>query len=229
MTQSTSTNQPWAAAFLLTCTALLLPGCGAAAVLYNIAPPTVPAVHELPDRKIAVLVDDPNGHLGDPALPGKIGATIIAHLQANGVAEKSGYVSLQRVASLQAKHGLKFDTIPIDEVGQDVGAQQVIHVHIEGAALVPNAGLWRPTGQATVKVIDVTAAKRVFPATSGGDRSPRGRGKVITEMQPRPSTSIEPDDLEGIRQRLAELIGRDTARLFYDYQIDRSPGAKFRD
>jgi hypothetical protein len=222
-----------AAVTTLLAAVLTLAGCGVSALMYNLAPPTIEKEHLLPDRPTLVLVDDPGGELGDPALASQMAAHVYDLLIAQKVLSPQHAVQLAGINELSQEHGKDFKNLPVDEVGRELGAQQVVHVHVQAALWVPQAGMWKPTGSARVKVINVADGRRLFPGEDVIDGvaalPPRSRGIVVTELQPRASTNVEQTEIPAIQKLLANRLARDTARVFYDWQVDRDPGAKFKD
>jgi len=226
-------TRPLLHALLLTSIALS-GGCAIGALGYAFVPPTIEPAYVLLDQSTVVLVDDVAGNLGDTQLPLDVAARASVNLTDN-LAFKNGLVIEPRhvVQLMQTMSREEYLKLPVDEVGRRLGVAQVIHVHIDSAIMIPEAGLWKPTARAKVKVIDVATGKRLFPSddvTDGAEAGdPRSRGIVITELQPRPATAIEADAVPAIRKVLADRLGRDVARLFHGWTVDRTPGAKFRD
>lgn len=195
-------------------------GCGGFTFLAQaIFPDKIRAVYPLEDRVTLVMVDDPELRLRDPIVAGQIGDRMRQDLQKAGAVRE--FVSVQRLNELIAEAGNEYERISIDRVGRDLGAEQVIHVSIDSLSMGSDMGVMRPAATVTVKVIDVARGKRLFPAPKPAEAP---RGVVLTVQTARRCTDQGSRSDESIAIRtLAQLIGRDVARLFYDH-LPRQPG-----
>jgi hypothetical protein len=204
-------------------------GCNVAGFVAQAIPQKVKAVHRLEPRPTLVLVDDPSNHLGDPTLVGLIaaetGALMVEHRAVEVV------VPPEKVDALYVSLGDAWARTGIDQIGRAVGADQVVHLHIDAAALYSVPGLFEPNATVQVKVIDVVHRKRLFPASAeGGDSpgfslTPQGH-RLLAKLPPR---GTEPSGYAAQREAMRVLcmrIARDASRLFYDY-LPRQPGEPF--
>ncbi len=213
------TSRP-AAALLLLLMLTSLTGCGEGYLAQLIhGPDKVPAAYTLAARPTLIFVEDPAGRFRDPNLPAVVAVNIEHNLKQNKALEAS-IVPARDVADLQSQLGDQFAKLPIDELGRRLGAEQVIYVLIDDVTLQTMAGVFRPTALAQVKVIDATTGQRLFPeAPAVIDPKTPTRGRSVTS-QFRGGTSVGTDSqgmAVALRRQLAELLGRDIARLFYKW------------
>ena len=229
MTDSRSTPRLRTICVALTAVAMLS-GCGAMGWAAQIFKPKTPAVYRLPDRPTLVMVDDPQRHLDQPVFVRIMGEQVGRQLLNEHAVTQ--LVPMKKIDALMAKVGGDFDHLGIDQVGKAVGAEQVVHIHVDSVTLYPQPSLLQPSGVVLVKVIDVVNRRRLFPAHSGriddgkeGEVSPRGF-KVKVEFLPRGSADEDDATRRKIMNQLVLRLGRDCARLFHEY-MTREPGQKF--
>ena len=197
-------------------------GCGGVPYLVQgLIPQTVKARYLLEDRITLVMIDDPQLLLGDAEISTQLADRVMHDLQEKKVVQQ--FVPLAQLAALADELGDGYGRTAIDKIGSKLGAQQVIHVNIDSLTAAAAPGMWRPEATVTVKVIDAIQGKRLFPPPQPG-AGPRG---VSISVQTAPRYSS--DDAKGERmmmmRRLAPLIGRDVAYLFYKH-LPRQPGQK---
>ena len=173
----------------------------------------VKAAYPLEDRVTLVIVDDRQLRLGDAAAASQIADQIVHDLKAAKVVRQ--FVPVQRLNALVVELADEYEQAAIDRIGRDLGAEQVVHVNIDSLALGSDPGMLRPVATVTVKVIDVVAGKRVFPVPRPTE-GPRGVSLTVRAAHRRADDETR-GDLMMVVQKLAELIGRDVAYLFYDH------------
>ena len=220
---------------------VVLSGCNIIGYMYHAIPRKTKAVYRLEDRPTFILVDDPANVLGSPTYSTQIAREIHDALAKKRVVRE--LIHPQAINSLIAMMGEAYHDAAVDEIGTEVGAAQVIHVHVQSATIYPEPGLLKPTGLVRVKVIDVVKHKRLFPTmsnisgaesagktTGAGDVPGTGAGlpgyRIQSHLPPRglPDSSRATRDLAW--SRLASIIARDTARLFHDF-LPRQPNEPF--
>ncbi len=183
-----------------------------------------PPVYKLPKRATLVLVDDPADELRDPQLLQVVAARAAANLKEAGVVTK--VIDPAEVVALQKKKGSEFLKMPVDRIGRELGAEQVIHAHIRAASVTGEPGMLRPVASIWVKVIDVNERKRLFPPsakTAGEPDGPATEGAHVLTVSLRLKTAAGIDPVravESMRQTLANRIGAEVARLFYEHDPD---------
>ncbi|MBI1370802.1 MAG: hypothetical protein GC162_19385 [Planctomycetes bacterium] len=207
---------------LLTLTLALSPGgCEVGSfVATNVLPrPKIPAVFELPKQSTVVMVDDPHRLIPNATLAPVIAANIGADLKKNEVV--SEVIAPNLIEDLRVNEQ-NFSNWPIDKIGKQVGAKQVIYIMVEGFDLTESQAIYRPTAAVRVKVIDVETGRRLFPQ---GDNLgyPVSVQKYYKNMQ----GATDGTDLvlaRGLAQRVAEDVGK----LFYEHK-EREVGSGFED
>lgn len=173
------------------------------------------------DKPLLVLVDDSTLALDDPSLPTFVAALIGQQL----VQEKAvkTVIPPEKIAAYAQQRADNFRRTPIDQVGRDLGAEQVIYVNLIKAGLNMEPGVVRPDATAKVRLIDAKTGQRLFPLNI-----PDGR-TVNVAIKARPATG---ENMRGestvIRRELAQRLARDVARLFHKYK-PRQPGEPFED
>lgn len=201
----------------------LLAGCeGPAFIASTLAgKDKIKAIATLPDRPTLVMVDDPHQALGNPTLAGVVAGHIAYHLRENG-AITTPFVSQIKLAEVRDRLGDEYRNTPIDQIGRLAGADQVIYVNIESAALQPAPSYYRPTALLELKVVDAVESKRLFPEPppiiEAGAPS-RGRTMEVSfRYKGLEAESAGQDAM--LARKLAERVGREVARLFFDYKPD---------
>lgn len=201
----------------------LLVGCGGEGYFSHLVSggDKVPALYTLEERPTLILVDDPADRFADPNLPLTVAINIEHHLKQNEVLVDK-IIAQRKVADLQAKHGLDFASMPVDRVGRELEAEQVIYVLIDDVALENVPGVFRPKATAQVKVIDVKTGRRLFPNPPAPNQpietTPTRGHPIVTEMSYKGSDINSRGTLTQLKRQLAETVGRDAARLFYKWK-----------
>jgi len=205
-------------------------GCAIAGLVAEAAGPTLEAEHELADVPTLIMVEDRGLRLEDPALPTFLANAIAADLRDHGALGRAEILEQSELGRLSGEFGREFNSLGIDEIGQRVGAQQVLYVEVQRVQLERAPGLWEPRVSAGVKVIDAVGRERVYPpveSIEGVAVRPRGRPVVATlpaHAPDGPDRAYRLSVLEALAQRLATRVGQ----LFYDHKAprpgDRLPG-----
>lgn len=209
-----------------------LPGCEAFAFLSQPFDTTTKAIYEIKDVETAILVEDPDKHLGDQSLKGVIANNIYFELDKNDAVSKKRLVEYRAVAELEKRLGKEYVSKPIDEIGRLLHAKQVIHVHVEAASLNLEGGVMKPSMNLRVRLIDSITGRRLFPNpddTSLQDAATIDRGYgVMVSMPVRVSPDNSPNDAAQAMETLAIRTGRRIAWMFSDH-TERQPGSGFTD
>lgn len=207
-------------------------GCEGLSFMSQPFAPKVKAIYKLPDRTTLIVVDDPGNLLNDPALTGVVAGGVKLELETNKAFEKGSVVSPTKLAEHLASLGDAAAQTPLDQLGRDLGAEQVIAVHIENAEMGQDPGAYRPTVLTRVKLIDVTTGKRQFPPQDVGaavDASLAARGyPVKSQLFYRVGSTGTTLDMAKAVRAIAQRAGRDAARVFSDYR-PREPGTPFEE
>ena len=176
----------------------------------------VKAVHELPDRPTLVIVDDPTGSLGSAgtavAIASRIGFELTEAQVVSVVVDQSLLIDLAR------QLGDEYGRTPIDQLGRHLGAAQVVYVHMESVAAKRQGTLMDLTAYLGVKVVDVEAGRRVFPAggveTDAGADPGRGWPMAVTVRDMGAAVQSQAQQQQLVVQ-LADEVGSQVAELFY--------------
>ncbi len=207
-------------------------GCQAVAyVAYVFFPKKTKARHQLADTTTAVLVDDPSHLLGDRTLSVHMANHVGFHLTQQGILSQAHLVPPGHIYELAGRLGDQFARTPVDQVGRQLKASQVIHVYVTSVSHDQEPGLIRPTATLQVKVIDAVEGKRLFPPT-GPDHTFSGtshpHGTVVATMRHRPVDNESPLAVRQVRKLLTERAGLEVARVFFDH-LPRQPGDLLED
>ena len=188
--------------------AAALAGCEAPGfVAQGVAGDTVPPRHRLRERVTMVMVDDPANELGSRGLARRAAAQARYQLEKRAVVPE--LVPAERLDAVRAALGPDYERTAIDRIGRRCGAEQVIYVRVTEMALERAGRLLHARARGRVKVIDVTAAERVFP-----DPGRHRRGAPVTAEVPRTRVEGETERRRLLR-RLAKRLGTRAAELFY--------------
>lgn len=181
----------------------------------------VKAVYKLPNGRTAIIVDDPQKRLGSGVLTGVVASNIAHHLKQND-AISATIVPEKDVATLAARLGDEYATTPIDQLGRSLGAQQVIYVEVEQVTLLAAPGAYRPSALVELKVIDAENGVRLYPPPPPIDEpGVPSRGRSVTVQMAHRGIDRESRGADAMMGRvLAERIGLEVARMFYDYRPD---------
>lgn len=189
----------------------------------------IPAQFELAkDSTVVVLVDDPNHLLGDPSLPRLVAGWATQTL--NKELKKTKAIAPEKVIELEQKTGSDFANLPVDKIGREVGATQVIYVQVESAGISGDPGLYRPKAVVRVNVIDAATGQRLFPMTDHNNpdsdsRSISQRGVPVTSQLPYTTSNENPvGETAVLMHKLAQEIGVNVAQVFYRHHPAKVPG-----
>ncbi len=193
-------------------------GCGPqlGALLYTVAPEQKnKADFKLAPGRLAILIDDPYGSLPRSDLRATIHAKMVAELSDHKV--PAAVVPMADVARLEQENR-DFDNLSIRAVGEQVHADQVLHILILSFSLGDDvkSGVYQGKVRAQVKICSTQrqASVRVWPAT--------GDGYIVEIQQPNEQTeewgSNKAADLYA--QTVAERLAKRIAMLFYEHSAE---------
>ncbi len=206
MNRFTTATFALAVAAMLALAGCQIPGFLAATML---PVPKIPAMYTAPDQPTVVVIDDPNRLLPSSAESGLIAARIGEDLKTNKAITKM--LSPTVVEELRLSDP-NFAGLPIDKIGQRVGASQVIYVLIDRFSLVAEPSVYRPTISARVKVVDVATGKRTFPMDNPG-------GYPITSQMVYRSQQSNVLGTESVLSRkVSNKLGEEIALLFFEHK-----------
>ena len=209
----------WLAASLVCAAA----GCDGPAFLAKAisGPPKVKAKYTLPDQPTLILIDDPEFMLGGPALPNVVANNVAYHFrQQKKPVLEAPMISQQALDTYAAEKGEAFAQTPIDRVGRDLGAATVIHATIKNVDRNFDVTVYRPKVTVEVKVIDAAEGKRLWPELGKlvDSSQPTSGYILITEVPFKDTGDTNPGTRRVLDRELAEQVGLDISRLFYDWK-----------
>jgi hypothetical protein len=199
----------------------LLTGCAGLGYLANAATGgnKVPAKHTLKPKPTLIMVDDPDRRLAQPTMVSQIAANARFHLRQNTALTEPLLSPTDQLPRVRRDLGNDYHATPIATVGQQVGAEQVVHVLIRSVDLQYGGPVYRPQAACEVKVIETQTGKRLFPEDQSQIEGLSPRGYVVRSKLP---SRHGDDTVRGARtimaRKLARRIGRDVARLFYRHE-----------
>lgn len=221
MTRAMQTRTRLALALLLALVWASLSGCVVAAIDNALNQGMHDAVYELQDVPTLVFVQLPpeGGELMvGPVHRERIAAAVTYELERNKIVKE--VIPMIRVHELSAKMGRTFQEKPpsIHAIGQALGAQQVVIVDVISDRLRSTPGFIEPEVELNVRVIGVSPYKRLFPAHSSVADDPRVQpvgASLTVKMDQVHDSDPDPQQIARIAERLALMVGRDVARMFY--------------
>lgn len=211
---------------LLLCAGSLLglTGCniigGTAALL---APPEqVKAKYELPDKPTLIIVDDasPRPMVNNEATLRRIAGSIRAALEAEGVVT-TGFVGQNELAALRDELGADYKQTSLAALAIRLDARQVIHAEVTGYQIAVGGNIVRPSIAMNVKVFDLDRRGRAFPGATDPETGIIEGDNVYpvqSRMPARDASGQGAAHTIAVRE-LADLVGRDIARLFFDWRV----------
>ncbi len=180
---------------------------------------------ELATVRTAILVDDTNKQLGDPALTGTIAERVGHDLIHQKVLKEGQSVSYREIRKIQARLGDAFDQTPLDQIGTQLNASQMIHVNIDQIQLGSQMGILNPQAIITIKVMDIHQGIRIFPPISAARDidaiAASSQGYRLVVKLPRVvQMDLDTGTHRMLMRQLANEIGIAVAKLFYKHIPD---------
>jgi hypothetical protein len=191
--------------FFLAMTGCAVPG----ALLYKFAgPPPIPPKYVVPQKPLLLLVE--NAHSGAAAMPeaDELTRVIYDDLLEHKVAP---LIDPARIQNLRDASPQAFGKMSIAQIGQRLGAAQVLYLHVDQLDIeVPQGSeMVRVKVAVKAKIVDVPTAQTVWPMS--GDTEPYD---YETRLQ-RADTSVTRSSLN---HQMLRDSGVEIARWFYAYQ-----------
>lgn len=201
-------------------------GCqGAAALIAVISgPDVIPARFVLPDKTTVVMVDDPQHFFDNPSLGRQIGTTAVHYMQLNEALIESTFIEPREVARLERRLARDWAATPIDDIGRELGADQVIYAKVINVSAEIEGTLYRPSATLEVKVISSSDGTRLWPrpgplADPDGPPTPGHRFTVEMSYQAREGPAGSRGTPSDLLRRLADEMGQELAQNFYDWTL----------
>lgn len=209
-------------AVLMTGMTLLVSGCQTAGFFANVigGGEKIDALYEPADRPLVVMVDD---SAQNPKLPSRDLALRIADRVSRDFEQQEivqQVVDCTLVADLAAREA-DFAKWPIDRIGKQVGAEQVLYIVVDAFRLTEDDAIFRPFVQVRVKIIDATTGERLFPGDDSGVT-------VVAQLNYSAMDGANATTHRILSERLAEQLADEISKLFYRHKApepgDRLPG-----
>lgn len=182
--------------------------------------PKIPAAYKPLDRTTVVMVDDPRGLLPSGQYANLIAERISRDLQTHKALTR--VLRPQELWDLRHQHR-DFADWPVDKVGREVGAEQVLYVVVDGFDFAGDTNdMYRPNAAARVKFVESQSGRRLFPEHNELDV--RTTLFFKQKLFDRPSHAEQTQ----VMQKLAEHLGADIAAKFYDAKA-RETGSGYND
>lgn len=205
-------NKPFALAAGLFMMVATTSGCHDMAVLWaNMqGGDTVDAEYTLAKGPLLVLVDDRRGLVSEPRAIRELHETIADNFIRFDV--NSRVIPYREVQRFQQNEP-KYDKMSVREIGEKLGADQVIYVDVEKFTLFSEPGAPLFKGQFAVRVKVLTTERkaevRLWPQ--------QGKGKLVTAETP-PTPTDGDKSASDIAAELGIKGGQQVAGLFYEHK-----------
>lgn len=172
---------------------------------------TIEAEYKLPEGLVAVVVDEPEPLGVTPEAIAAFHKTFEETLEANKI--KTRIVPLAEVQRLQQTE-TNYEELSVRQLGEKLGAQQVLYVRVKYWALKENpedvqyAGRWR----VGVKIVSTERKSdvRLWPRDGAEDRT--------IEVKTDPSLDDSLAAPVRVAEQLARKLGKKVAQYFYDHK-----------
>ncbi len=198
----------------------LMPACNiVGGAFYAVhGPEKIPAMYEL-DRakKTVVLIDDRGPVVNSRVNRVRIGTTAERALLDAGKMEQ--VISSQDLLAIaEREKGSK--PMGLVELGEAVGAEVVISAMMISFSLTPDGQSYQPSAQVSVKVMDVTGKKRLWP------KDPQESYLLVINVPQKQGTPPKSlPEVEAAYGALAERVGLSLANLFIKHEA-RTPDGR---
>jgi hypothetical protein len=191
---------------------LLAGGCAVAA--YSAAmlqpPGRVKAQYKPTTRPMAVLVESYRTQENVVDIGDSLSSLLVREMNENKAADVLG---ANRVYDLRQSSPARFRTLTVAQVGQMVGAEQVLYVNILRAEVMRSVGnqLAGMTFKAQVKIVNATNGETLWPTQLS-------EGFLVTVESPL-ARSPDAEDMHALQEGLARQAAAAIAQLFYSRVI----------
>jgi hypothetical protein len=204
--------------------ALALPGCnivGPAAYLIE-GPPSVDAEYTLKDVPTLVFIDDRQNVVNPISLRRVIADSASTDLMVKKCVKTT--ISGQDAMVIVAQQERNSKILSMEEIGQKVGARQIIYIEMTQFSDSPDGVTPRPVAAGKVRVIDLDAHERTFPPKDAEQpfRMVQAAGREVDINEYRTLSTRLP-----IFENLAKEMGVEVAKLFYKHEV-RQLGGKLK-
>lgn len=182
-------------------------------------PPHEDALYTLADVPTVVYIDDRQNVVNPVSLRRAIADSAGENLMDHNCVKTT--ISGQDAMTIVAQNERNSKIMSIEDIGKAVGAKQVVYVEMQVFSDTPDGVTPRPTAQCQVRVIDVDARERVFPAEDAPEKTHGVQASlqiVDIEQLKNPSTRLQ------LMQSLGKETGLSIAKLFYKHEARQLGG-----
>jgi hypothetical protein len=186
-------------------------GCAAAALVLNdtVGPSNVPAKYVPPKTPMLVMVENYSSGAGIDAQ--ELCRYVDADLAANKIAP---LVDQDKVYRLKDADPAAFQSMSIQQVGQAVGAGQILYINLLTSSIEHPQGSDQVRGSLTarVRVIDVPTGDTAWPKDQRA-------GWALAQRTPFVLENNDAVDMQ-VRQKLCQSVAVEIGKLFRSWQPD---------
>lgn len=191
---------------------LLTAGCAAAGVLaYKLSgPPTIKAKYIPAQEPLLILVENYRTPSAAFVTSDQLAAAIEEDLRENKVAP---LVDQDKLYNLRDRLGEKFHDLSIPQIGQQLGASQILYVNVLQSSVDPAGGgeFVRANVAVRVKVVSADTGKTLWPDSQGG----------LPVAAESPLIRIEAGvTAASVRDQLVKRVGTQIGRLLHDWKAE---------
>lgn len=199
------------AALLLTAAGLALASCNIVGPMSYLAmgQPKQDAEYVLEDKSTVVFVDDRRNIISRTSIRRRIGDRATQDLLDQEVITDAVDPNAAIQLARQEPHDAP---MPLDQLGRELEAPQVIYVEIIDFRSMDEPGRPRPTAACRVRVIDAETQQRLFPDPESDDV---GRVLQTNMREVSPEMYETVSSIRQLEEMLADELGAEIARLFY--------------
>ena len=197
---------------VLTSGMIAVSGCTALGVAaYKLAgPPPNPAMYTPAKTPMLVLVENYQQQTAVNAQADMLTRQLFGAMEAHDVAPM---VALEKLQELKDAKPVEFPTMPINRIGQEVQATQILYVELKGSethALVGGEG-FQGQASAVVKIVDAATGDTLWPTDVGGGYPVSAATKIGKDSDATPMA---------VQQKLYAKLADDISKLFYKWKPD---------
>lgn len=193
----------------LICLLLMIGGCNVVGAVQYAAmgPPERAALYQPAKTPLLVLVENYEAPSAAVLDSDRLAMLLSQELQNRQIAP---VVEAARVPALREQKGHEFGQMRIREIGEALGAEQVIYVNLVRSDVEQTAGLLKASLSARVKVVEVSTGRLLWPPDLA-------EGYPVTYETPmiRPDEKTTP---QTVRAEMIDAMAARIGRLFYSWK-----------
>lgn len=175
-------------------------------------PPTVEPEIELPDVPTVVFIDDRQNVVNPVSLRKVIADRCAQELMTQKVL--TTMISSQDAMAIASKKDRSSEVMSIEQIGEAVGAKQVIYIEMVQFTETPDGAIVAPTAACRVKVLDVENRRRIYPP-EGAVEGSRFLHMSLAPMDP--NVLRTSSGRLAVFNALANEVGMRVSLLFFEH------------